>query len=245
MRRLRPLTGADVEQLPDPCRRCVAWEYGAACPSPRTASAAVPGRSGDGPAHEERQRDEVRKQAWVSAQVQDGQPPGRILHDRDGELVGYALYAPASAFAPRRAPVPSVDDDTVLLATLWVQPDRRGHGVGRLLLQAAIKDALHAGAPAVEAYGDRRWVERGCVLPITWLLHEGFEVHREHPRNPLLRLDVRRTARWAESFEHALEELLGALPRRAPQPAREPRLAPGGVPDTHASERPRPGPPPA
>jgi hypothetical protein len=27
---------------------------------------------------------------------------------------------------------------------------------------------------------------------------------------------VKRTARWAESLEHAVEEVLGRLPRRAP-----------------------------
>jgi hypothetical protein len=73
----------------------------------------------------------------------------------------------------------------------------------------------------VEAYGDRRWLERGCVLPATWLLHEGFEVHREHPRSPLLRVDTKRTVRWAETFEHAWEEVLGRLPRRARVPVPE------------------------
>jgi hypothetical protein len=63
---------------------------------------------------------------------------------------------------------------------------------------------------------------------VTWLLHEGFEVHREHPRTPLLRLDVKRTVRWAESLEHALEEVLGALPRRLPHPVPEGGRVPGG-----------------
>jgi GNAT superfamily N-acetyltransferase len=227
-RRLEPLTGDNVDALPAPCASCLVWELGAAAPSPRFASAATVGTGAPGaPAPTEPQ---VRKQAWVSAQVQDGHPPGRLVRV-DDEVAGYALFAPSAAFAPRRLPAPQASPDTVLLATAWIAPQWRERGIGRLLVQAAVKEALRLGAPAVEAYGDRRWLERGCVLPVTWLLHEGFEVHREHPRTPLLRLDVKRTVRWAESLEHALEEVLGALPRRLPHPVPEGGRVPGGVPE--------------
>ncbi|MEX0834964.1 MAG: GNAT family N-acetyltransferase, partial [Nitriliruptor sp.] len=178
---------------------------------------------------------QVRKQAWVSALVQDGHPPGRLVRI-DGEVAGYALFGPATAFARRRPPCPQASSDALLLATISIAPHWRERGIGRLLVQAALKDAIRAGAPAVEAYGDRRWLERGCVLPATWLLHEGFEVHREHPRTPLLRLDTKRTVRWAESLEHALEEMLGALPRRLPQPVREGGRIPNGVPEPNRTD---------
>jgi GNAT superfamily N-acetyltransferase len=216
-RRAAPLTGELVELLPDPCRGCLFWELGTACPAPRTA--AVPAGAGPDTIPTE---PTVRKQAWVSARVQEGTPPGRVLRV-DGELAGYALFAPARTFARRRPPAPQPSPDALLLATIWVQPVWRQLGLGRLLLQHAIKEALRLDATAVEAYGDRRWLERGCVLPATWLLHEGFEVHREHPRSPLLRVDTKRTVRWAETFEHAWEEVLGRLPRRAQIPV------PGGV----------------
>jgi hypothetical protein len=92
------------------------------------------------------------------------------------------------------------------------------------LVQSAVKEALALDLPAVEAYGDRRWRESDCVLPVTWLLHEGFEVSAEHPRHPLLRLDAGRTVRWTEAIEQAVEEVLDRLPRRAPSPV------PGGAP---------------
>ncbi len=58
------------------------------------------------------------------------------------------------------------------------------------------------------------------MLPAAWLLHEGFEVTVEHPRYPLLRIDTKRVARWAESLEHAVDELLGrARPQPVPQPS--------------------------
>jgi GNAT superfamily N-acetyltransferase len=214
-RRTTPLTGDLVELLPAPCRECLFWELGASCPDPRTIAAPA-GRGPDGPPSEPM----VRKQAWVSARVQENTPPGRLVRV-DDELAGYAIFAPARTFARRVPPAPAASPDAVLLATIWVQPVWRQHGLGRLLLQHAIKDAIHLGAPAVEAYGDRRWMERSCVLPATWLLHEGFEVHREHPRTPLLRVDTKRTVRWAETFEHAWEEVLGRLPRRVRVPAPE------------------------
>ncbi|MEX1178407.1 MAG: GNAT family N-acetyltransferase [Nitriliruptor sp.] len=231
-RRLDPLTGDAVEELPVSCASCLVWELGAATPSPRLTS---PATVGGGAGEALPSQPQVRKQAWVSAQVQDGHPPGRIVRI-DDEVAGYALFAPSSAFAARRPPCPQASPDALLLATIWIGPHWRERGIGRLLVQAAVKDAIRAGAKAVEAYGDRRWLERGCVLPATWLLHEGFEVHREHPRTPLLRLDVRRTVRWAESLEHALEEVLGALPRRVPQPVRNGGRVPGGLPEPNRAD---------
>lgn len=226
-RRLEPLTGESVDELPAPCASCLVWELGAAAPSARFASAAT---ARTGPGTSAPTQPQVRKAAWVSARTQEGHPPGRLVRV-DGEVAGYALFGPSTAFAPRRPPAPATAPDALLFATAWVAPQWRERSIGRLLVQAAVKEALRLGAPAVEVYGDRRWLERGCVLPVTWLLHEGFEVHREHPRTPLLRLDVKRTVRWAESLEHALEEVLGALPRRLPHPIPERGRVPGGVPE--------------
>ncbi|MEX2504542.1 MAG: GNAT family N-acetyltransferase [Egicoccus sp.] len=209
-RRLVPLHGDVVEELPRPCRECLFWELGGDCPG-RDGSAGR--RDGDDPL--------TRKQAWASALVQDGHHAGRVVKVED-EVAAHAVFGPVEAFARRPGLVPPADPGSLLLATVWVQPQWRGLGLGRLLVQAALKEALRLDLPAVEAYGDRRWHERECHLPATWLLHEGFEVHGEHPRTPLLRLDTRRTARWAESLEHALEEMLAHLPRRVRTPAPAP-----------------------
>jgi GNAT superfamily N-acetyltransferase len=217
-RRLLALTGDVVEQLPAPCRTCLFWERGEPAPGPVVTN-------GDDTAL-------VRKQAWVSAQVQEGVPPGRLVVV-DGRLAGYAMFAPTSELARPGPTAPRPSGDALQLATVWVTPALRGQGLGRLLVQAAIREALRLDLGALEAYADRRWRERGCVLPATWLLHEGFVVHREAPRVPLLRLDVRRTARWAESLEAALEGLRLHLPRGVPAPARVPEQVnptDGGVP---------------
>jgi GNAT superfamily N-acetyltransferase len=212
-RRVVPLTGDLLEEFGAPCGSCLFWERGELRPEDRAS------RDPTDP------EDAVRKQAWASARLQEGWAPGRAVR-LEGSLAAWVTFAPAGVFAPLPPPSPRVSPDALQVATLYVQPHLRGHGLGRLLLQAAVREALTADLAAVEVHGDRRWRERACLLPVTWLLREGFEVHREAPRRPLLRLDVRRTLRWAPSLESALEEVLGRLPRPARVPEGIARSAP-------------------
>ena len=217
-RRARPLTGELVERFPSPCRTCLFWERGETPPANGD-----PTRMSGAASYDEAAL--VRKQAWVSTRLQEGHAPGRAV-EVEGMLAGWVLFAPQEAFTPRRPPAPRLSQDALQLATLYVHPQMRGHGLGRLLLHAALREAVRLERGAVEAYGDRRWRDRGCLLPATWLLREGFEVHREAPRLPLLRLEVRRTLRWAPSLEAALEEVLRRLPRPVPAPEQLARAAP-------------------
>jgi len=211
-RRVVPLHGDVVEELPPHCRECLFWELGGRCPEDRRGATGA-GDDWTDPL--------IRKQAWASSLVQAGRSAGRVVKI-DDEVVAHALFGPVEAFHPRPGAVPRPSPDALLLATVWVEPQWRGLGLGRLLVQAAVKEAIRLDTTAVEAYGDRRWQERRCYLPATWLFHEGFEVHGEHPRTPLLRIDTRRTLRWADTMEHALEEILAHLPRRARAPVPAP-----------------------
>lgn len=209
--RLEQLRPELLEGFPERCRECLFWELGR--PRPDLRHDGGDELAGDA---------FVQKQAWFTAQSLEHGPPGRVLCDDDGRVVAYVLFAPPRQLAPRRPPVPRASEDALHIATLWVAPHVRDRGVGRLLLQAALKEALHLDLVAVEAYGDRRFREHDCVLPVMWLLHEGFVVHREHPRYPLLRIETRRTVRWAATLEHALEGMLGRVrpePDRAPAPS--------------------------
>ena len=224
-RRVVPLTGDQLEHVAAPCDACLFWERGEPSPThhpfdPDTA-----------------ERARVRKQAWVSTRIQEGCAPGRVVL-LDGVPAAWVLFAPVAAFAPRPAPAPRPSGDALQLATLWVEPHLRGHGLGRLLLHATLREAVRLEMAAVEAYADRRWRERGCVLPATWLLREGFAVHREAPRVPLLRLDVRRTRWWAPSLEAALEEVLGRIPRPVPSPEGAARTPAVGTPGRERDEGP-------
>ena len=223
-RRPVPLTAGDVDRLPGACAGCLFWELGGPCPQPRSLTV-LGGLAPEVPPHEARRDPVDRKRDWMHACVADGLPPGAIVeapgHRREGPAVaGFALFAPSERYAPRTGAAPRTSRDALLLATVWVAEIHREAGLGRLLLHAALREAIRQDRPAVEAYGDRRFRERACLLPATWLLHEGFTVHREHPRTPLFRLETRRTVRWAESLEHAWDEMLARLPVGAPAPGR-------------------------
>jgi GNAT superfamily N-acetyltransferase len=200
-RQLRELTAATLDLLPEACRRCAFWEAGDA---PRGPSAG--GRS--------------RKAEWVGEIEHDWGAPGVVIVV-DGEGAAYGLLAPGARVKRRLSHEPS--EDALLLTTLWVAPAYRQSGMARVLLQALLRSAHEHGSRAVEAYGARGGDTLGtCVLPAGFLRANGFVVLHDHPRYPLLRLDLRQTARWQESLSHALEAVLQALPSRRPQPARSP-----------------------
>lgn len=197
--------------FPTRCGSCLFWELGRPRPDPRVP-AGDDELAGDAT---------VQKSAWITGQTLDGFPPGRVVV-RDGAVTGFALFGPPGAHAPRREPIPATSDDALFLATIRVEAGSRGGGLGKLLLREAIRAAIDADLRAVEAYGDRRFREHDCVLPSPWLLHHGFEIQTEHPRYPLLRLEVKRTLRWAESLEAAFDEILERIPRKVPVPQQAP-----------------------
>jgi GNAT superfamily N-acetyltransferase len=231
VRRAVPLTGDVLDGLPEPCRRCLFWEYGAPCPQPRSSTVLAGLAPSLAPAESGRDA-AARKRSWVDAEVAEGSPPGVVLWTGPARgpssvsgaatppAAAFALFAPPDRFAPRAAPAPRASRDALLLATAWVAPTHREAGLGRVLLHRALRVAIERDLAAVEVYADRRFQDRACVLPATWLLHEGFTVYREHPRAPLLRLETRRTVRWTEQLEHAWDEVLGHLPELLPAPER-------------------------
>ena len=198
--RFRDLTAERLADLPSSCQSCAFWELAAAPRGPQE-----PGRTGVAEA----------KQLWVRSLELDWGPPGLMLIER-GETVAYALYMPADEAhrARRLGSIPS--DDALVLATLWVAPSARGGGVASALLRGVLRHAHDAGLRAVEAIGARGEASP-CMLPESFLIANGFVVHHEHPSYPLLRLDLRQTARWQDAMEHALEGVRSVL-RRERQP---------------------------
>jgi GNAT superfamily N-acetyltransferase len=120
-----------------------------------------------------------------------------------------------------------VSRDAVLLATLAVLPGFERQGIGRVLLQTMARDLTKRKVRAVEAFADRVPAGRDCRIPAEFLGASGFQVVRDHPRFPLMRMDLRTALTWKDAREAALEVL------RVPAPA-QPALR--AVP----SSRPRP-----
>ncbi|NUR10127.1 MAG: GNAT family N-acetyltransferase [Nocardioidaceae bacterium] len=212
-RKLARLTLDNLDDLPPACRTCVFWELDAV----RRQRA------------QDRGEASCEKEAWVSHVLLEWGSCGRVAYV-DGEPAGYVLYAPP-AFVPGAEAFPTapVGEDAVLLVTAMVYPEYAGAGLGRMLMQTAVKDLLkRGGIRALEAFGDTKAPDRNawavspeygdCVLPADYLLGVGFKTQRPHPRYPRMRLELRSVASWRDEVESALEKLLGAV-RPARQPA--------------------------
>jgi GNAT superfamily N-acetyltransferase len=207
-RKLVPLGTETLDLLPEPCRRCVFWELGAKA-RPRGSDEAA-----------------LQKEAWLSSVVLEWGPAGHVV-SVDGEVAGYSLYAPTHVLdqVGFQAARP-VSRDAVLLATLAVLPGFERQGIGRVLLQTMARDLSKRKVRAVEAFADRVPAGRDCRIPAEFLEASGFQVVRDHPRFPLLRMDLRTALTWKDAREAALEVLrvpAPAQPALRPVPSSRPR----------------------
>ena len=200
-RKLVPLGTETLDLVPEPCRHCVFWELGARA-RPRGSEDAG-----------------LQKEAWLSSLVLEWGPAGHVV-TVDGQVAGYSLYAPTHVLdqVGFQAARP-VSRDAVLLATLAVLPEFEGQGLGRVLLQTMARDLTRRKVRAVEAFADRAPARRDCRVPAGFLEASGFQVVRDHPRYPLMRMDLRTALTWKDAREAALEVL------RVPAPA-QPALRP-------------------
>ncbi|HEX6255358.1 MAG TPA: GNAT family N-acetyltransferase [Euzebyales bacterium] len=200
--RVHRLLGDDVDRLPQECRTCTFWELPTSPRGPQPARADEAAEA---------------KKLWWRAMELDWGPPGLLLR-QDGHTIAYAAYVPAEQANRTRRLGTKPSDDALVLTTIWVDPDARGAGVARMLLHRVLRHAHDAGFRAVEATGARTPTST-CLLPEGFLQAVGFTVLHEHPRYPLLRLDLRQTVRWQEAMEHALEGVRAVLGRRDPRTA--------------------------
>lgn len=206
-RRIGPLTLDTLGDLAAPCRSCVSWELDPV----RAARVTEAGEAA------------AEKEGWLSAALLEWGSCGRVAYV-DDEPAGHALYAPP-ALLPRSAAFPTGPPaaDAVLLATVTVRPGRTGLGLGRMLVQAVVKDLAGRGIRGLEAFGHTGGGAQPCLVPAGFLLAVGFKTVRPHPRTPRLRLDLRSTVSWRADVEGALERLLGSI---QPMPVGARRVGP-------------------
>jgi N-acetylglutamate synthase-like GNAT family acetyltransferase len=208
-RKIRPLTVDRIGDLPDPCSACALWETGG-----RTSVTCAPADAREDLAH------------WVGEVRSEWGECGRIAYE-NGEPLGFVKYAPPRYF-PQVTSMPSgvPDSGSVLIACMHVGPDTREGGLGKVLLQAALRDLVARGERVVEAYGASDATDRDLspLMSVDFLLRQGFTVVRPHPITPLMRLELKSLASWTENIEAVLEAL--QLPRtvgeRVPAPLATP-----------------------
>ncbi len=218
-RHVARLTLDTLADLPEDVRTCLFWELDPV----RRARVERAGVAAE------------EKESWVAGVLLEWGSCGRVLYV-DQEPAGFILYAPAGYF-PGSASLPTspIGEDAVQLATAEVLPGYQGGGLGRVLMQAMVKDLLPRDQRAVEAFGavhptgavarTLRAAAKAdeCVLPVEFLQAVGFKTQRAHPRYPRLRLELKSVLTWREEMEVALARLLGAVRPSRARPAAQPR----------------------
>ncbi len=203
-RKLRPLAFSDFARLPAGCAGCVYWES-----------------SGDREPVCGSVCDAEMQSAWFRRVTDEWGECGRVAFE-DDEALGFIKYAPSGYFPQTSVFAnPPEDPNVPLIACMHVAPDARHHGLGTVLLRAALRDLAGRGERRVEAYAavDRPAVlEESPMLGIDFLLRNGFTVSRPDPVHPLLKLDLRSLALITDNLEAVLESLRFPLrmPRREP-----------------------------
>jgi len=196
-RRFRPMTAADLAELPEPCGACTFWE----------SSLADLATSSD-------QRRAATKQEWAQGVTRHWGYCGVAAYD-DTELIGHLTLAPAGhvprlgAFASTR-----VSPDAAVVTSVRVVEEHRGHGVGRHLVQTAAALVARRDIRALEAVATHQQGP-SCLLPAAWLEGIGFTVVRPHPVTPRLRMDLQATARWRPDLGAAWSRLTGLVTQPA------------------------------
>lgn len=204
-RRLATLSLDNLNDLAAPCRSCLFWEL-----DPVVAEQA---RQAGDPA--------LEKEAWLSATMLRWGTCGYLLY-HGYTPIGYIVYAPP-ALVPRSDTFPTspISRDSLQLVTARVSPAHRGRGLGRVLVEAAVRDLRARGARAIEAFGDAGDEQPSCVLPAAFLRSVGFEPIRPHQRWPRLRLDLRSTAPVTAEVGTALDRIMDVI-----SPPAKPALRP-------------------
>jgi len=154
---------------------------------------------------------------WVRAVEDSGQ-----LLEVDGEIAGFALFAPPTAVPTASAfPTGPVSPDAVLLTAVKILPKYAGAGHGRYLIQGVARELTRRGVRAVELFGlrgdpiDNRLPKEAniptCVLPAGFALALGFTEVGPHHRLPRLRLENETAIGWKADVESALERLFTVI----------------------------------
>jgi GNAT superfamily N-acetyltransferase len=218
-RHLVTLTPAQLAQLPGRCDACLFWQD-------------APDSLAD-------------KEEWARTVLTEWGTFGLgvVL---DGALVAHILYAPAR-YLPRVARLPAgpVSDDAVVLAGLRVAPERRGTGLGKLLVHRAAADLLRREVRALEGFGTQARLPGSrtgpCSLPAEFLTEQGFVTVRSRAGLSLHRLDLAATEARHLDLE-PLRRRIRALAKGSAVPSawKRPATAGGCVRELQQSAAPHP-----
>lgn len=148
----------------------------------------------------------LEKEAWLLNRLIDyGQCGFTIVFD-DGMRATVIYCSPDDAPGAQLMPTFPVSLDAQLISSLFMDPGLSGRGLESILLDAAIMDLTQRGFAAVEAFGLRTEIafaetteeivdfvaqrDKIGLMGVDQLEGAGFQVVREHPVLPRLRLEL-------------------------------------------------------
>ena len=188
--RLSPLTAQTAGGIHLQAARSVFWEL-----EPELARRVA--KAGNAP---------FEKEVWLSTVLLTfgacgfniGFPRSEVPRRRARATV---LYCPREdAPGARQLPTAPVSEDAAVVTSLFIDPGFEGTGLEAVLMDAAIMDLLQKGVEAVEAFGWRKDAEDPLpmaenpqdigLIDAAVLESAGFEVVRDHPVLPRLRLEM-------------------------------------------------------
>ncbi len=138
----------------------------------------------------------------------------------DEKLTRAAILVAPAQYRPTAGPLASapLSPDAAVLVSMRIVPEFRGASIGRRLIQASAALAVRRGYKGLEVIGTRG-PGSCCLLPMDWLRSVGFQVTRDHPTTPRLRMDLATTVSWRADLEAAWQRLTDLV---APAPPPEP-----------------------
>ncbi len=176
---VRDIVRENLDDIPDPCRCCLYWEFPEDFEKLRQ--------------QKEPELAAKKKREWFIKTLTECGNCGKIVYQNRAP-VGYAQYAPFSRF-PQASSYKSgqpgrIEDGTVFLSCLYISDrDKRGKGIGTKLLKSIITDLKKRDFKAVETFA-RRGSANNPSGPIELYLKIGFQIKDETDYEfPLVRLE--------------------------------------------------------
>ena len=145
-----------------------------------------------------RKRPGAENKAAFCELVKNGPPPGLLAFDGD-LAVGWCQLTPRAdlPWLDRTWRLKRVDDVSVWsISCFYIRKGYRKKGVTSALIEAAIKTAKHAGAPALEAYPlDAKLTPSASSTGyVSTFKRAGFKIIARHvPPRPIMRYDLKKS----------------------------------------------------
>lgn len=188
------------KDLPAPCRHCFYWESA----------------SGSSKAKNQEECRQL-KEKWFADTLSEWGECGKLLY-QGSQVLAYVQYGPGFCF-PRTGDylAGKVDEDAGFLSCLYVVPEVRGRGLGKILLRAVEKDFYKKGFKALETIAGKS--EQDHIGPMDFYLKNGFFIRRQDVHFPLLRIEFKSIVSWGVNLQAALDNLVITRPAKAPSPS--------------------------